>query len=293
MRTSGIRSLAGSGGLVSTIAGAERLERERRLGDVGASNMRQQLGLFKEMQEKLRSAEMELRRVEPLAMTGRLVQCISHDLRHHLSAVCTSAEFMSDQRTTQADRETLLEEVSSAINSMTDMLDSLLLFAQTGRKMHPELWSIQLLIEQTAKMIRMHPDAQSVELVIHEVAPVECRMDCKKLGSAVYNLLLNACQAANRGFPPKTVAVKLSEDQKFIDIRIEDSGSGVPASIRKTLFEPFVTSDRARGVGLGLTIAQLAAQDHGGVLYLEETVLGNTVFVLHLSKLALADLAQE
>jgi len=52
-------------------------------------------------------------------------------------------------------------------------------------------------------------------------------------------------------------------------------------------------SDRARGVGLGLTIAQLAAQDHGGVLYLEETVLGNTVFVLHLSKLALADLAQE
>jgi C4-dicarboxylate-specific signal transduction histidine kinase len=277
---------------VSTIAAAERLERDRRFGDAGASDIPQLRGLFKEMQEKLRSTEMELHQSEPLAMTGRMVQCISHDLRHHLSAIYASAEVMSEQRTPQADRETLLEEVSSAITCMTGMLDSLLLFAQTGRKLHPKLWSIQLLIEHTAKMIRMHPDAQNVELVIREVAPLECRMDCKKLGSAVYNLLLNACQAANRGPSPRRVEVKLSEDQKFIDIRIEDSGSGVPDSIRKTLFEPFVTTDKAQGIGLGLTIAQLAAQEHGGVLYLEESGPGNTVFVLHLSKRALAGLTQ-
>jgi signal transduction histidine kinase len=150
----------------------------------------------------------------------------------------------------------------------------------------------QLLIEHAAKMIRVHPDAQNVELVIREVAPVECRIDCKKLGSAVYILLLNACQAANQGVPLRTVEVKLSKDHKFIDIRIEDSGSGVPDSIRKTLFEPFVTSNKAQGIGLSLTIAQLAAQEHGGVLYLEESVPGNTVFVLHLSKRALAGLVQ-
>jgi nitrogen-specific signal transduction histidine kinase len=53
------------------------------------------------------------------------------------------------------------------------------------------------------------------------------------------------------------------------------------------LFQPFVSAEKMSGVGLGLTIAEQAAREHGGCLYLEESVPGKTIFVLQLPNLAL------
>jgi hypothetical protein len=51
----------------------------------------------------------------PLAITGRLAQSVSHDLRNHLSAIYSNVEFMSESRTTQAEREKLLQDVHAVI----------------------------------------------------------------------------------------------------------------------------------------------------------------------------------
>jgi signal transduction histidine kinase len=53
------------------------------------------------------------------------------------------------------------------------------------------------------------------------------------------------------------------------------------------LFQPFVSAEKASGIGLGLTIAEQAAREHGGGLILEESIPGKTVFVLQLPNLIL------
>lgn len=230
----------------------------------------------------------ELRR---LATIGRMAQFISHDLRHHLSAVYSGAEFMSDANAPQSDREDLLIEVGAAVRTMTDLLDSLLLFAQSGRALHPDPGSFNVLIERAVALVRCHPDAENIEIGIREMPQVEGWMDSRKLGSAVYNLLLNACQASKRGPSPGKVEITLTQSRSLIHIRVTDSGPGVPHSIRETLFQPFVKAGEGSGAGLGLTIAQCSAREHGGLVYLEESAASRTVFVLYLSKLALAALA--
>jgi C4-dicarboxylate-specific signal transduction histidine kinase len=78
----------------------------------------------------------------------------------------------------------------------------------------PQIWDgCNEVAEPAACMVRAHPDAGNVDVVIQNVAPVSCWMDSAKLGSAVYNLLLNACQAARLGLAPRKVQVTLSEDQ--------------------------------------------------------------------------------
>ncbi len=67
-------------------------------------------------------------------------------------------------------------------------------------------------------------------------------------------------------------------------IRVEDNGQGVPASIRDTMFEPFVSSGKHNGTGLGLTLAHRIAQEHGGSVVLEQSIAGKTVFAMHLAK---------
>jgi signal transduction histidine kinase len=226
-----------------------------------------------------------------LAIAGRMAQSVSHDLRNHLTAIYSNVEFMSESRTTDVEREELLEEVRAVIQDMTGMLDSLLVLAKTGQPLHPRWGSLNEVVEHAACMVRAHPDARNVDLVIQNAAPAACWMDCTKLGSAVYNLLLNACQAARLGLAPKTVQVTFAEDQRLVHIRVIDSGRGVPATIRKTLFQPFVSTERINGIGLGLSIVDRTAREHGGYVDLEESGQGRTVFGLHISKYALENLA--
>jgi signal transduction histidine kinase len=106
-------------------------------------------------------------------------------------------------------------------------------------------------------------------------------------------LLLNACQAATHSTRAPKVKVHLSEVGERIYVTILDNGPGIPASVRRTLFDPFVTAGKPNGTGLGLTLARRIAEEHGGSVCLEESNRGRTVFTLSLTKnrlLALEDL---
>jgi signal transduction histidine kinase len=198
-----------------------------------------------------------------------------------------NAEFMSDGAIPQSEREELLEEVHTAVQGMTDLLDSLLLFTQTGRALHPEYQSLDAIVENAASMVRSHPASRDVKVLLNELVPLMAWVDTKKLGRAVYNILLNGCQAARKGEGPPTVVLTLFEDEQSIFIQIADNGLGVPEAVRQTIFLPFVSEGRESGTGLGLTLAQQIAQEHGGSIKLEETIERHTVFTIVLPKAAL------
>ena len=143
------------------------------------------------------------------------------------------------------------------------------------------------MVERTAQSVRLHPECREIQFSTEIPQPVYAWVDSKKLARAIYNLLLNACQSAKKGPGVHKVVVKLSEDDDKIEIRIRDTGPGVAESIRETLFQPFVSAGKENGVGLGLTLAQHVAQEHGGEVRLEKSVPGETVFTVLLYKQAL------
>ncbi len=222
---------------------------EYQLSESGAEEVRELSRSFEHMRVELRRTQRELLDAERLATIGRMASSISHDLRHHLSAMYANAEFMCDPKIDNTERQELLREVNSAVHGMTDLLDSLLLFTQTGRALHPEYTSIAFMIQRAVSMVRSHPGTRDVNITLTGLSSVEAWVDPKKLGRAVYNLLLNGCQAAKRGQPPATVALVLYSDDGFIRISIIDSGPGVPDAIRHTMFLPFVSEGKESGIG--------------------------------------------
>jgi signal transduction histidine kinase len=66
-------------------------------------------------------------------------------------------------------------------------------------------------------------------------------IDATQIERAVYNLLLNACQAPRSGGAAPTVSMDLEAYETELVIEVTDNGDGVPAGIRNTLFEPFVS----------------------------------------------------
>ena len=216
-----------------------------------------------------------------------MASSISHDLRHHLSAIYANAEFMSLARSGEEERIELLLEVKEAVRDMTDLIESLLLFSQTGQALQLHTESLSQIVERTVHSVRQHPECRDVRIVIAPSRRVEVAVDGAKLGRAIYNLALNACQASRKGAGPPTVTIALSENEEIIRISVADTGTGVPAAIRDTLFQPFVSSGKVNGTGLGLTVAQHIVQEHGGEVKVEDAFEGQTTFSIVLYKKAL------
>jgi signal transduction histidine kinase len=259
-----------------------------RLSDAGAEEVRELSRAFERMRVELQRTQKDLLTSERLATIGRMASSISHDLRHYLSAMYANAEFMSDEKLPQVDREELFAEVRSAVLGMTELLDSLLLFTQTGRALHPEFESVALILQRALGMLRAHPAVRGVKISLHGLSSLVAYVDANKLGRAVYNLLLNGCEAARRGPGPAAVTLTLAEDESFIRIHVSDTGAGVPESVRRTMFLPFVSEGKESGTGLGLTLAEQVAAEHGGYIHYGRTNDNLTLFSIVLPKSALA-----
>jgi signal transduction histidine kinase len=239
------------------------------------------LDLRKEPQPR---AQSQLIEAERMSAIGRMACSISHDMRHSLTAIYANAEFLERRDICVSARAGLLLEIQEAVLAMTERLDSLLQFGCSGRKNSLVREPVSSVVEGAVAAVKFHPDGQNVPITVGKLPPVKAVIDARNLESAIYNLLLNACQAAKRSTGVPEVQVQLTDVDERIYITILDNGPGIPASIRKTLFEPFVTAGKPNGTGLGLTLARRIAEEHGGSVWIEESNQEWTVFTLSLSK---------
>jgi len=124
-------------------------------------------------------------------------------------------------------------------------------------------------VRRALTMVQSHPDANGVSMDAAELDELTGCIDGKELQRAVYNLLLNACQAARDSSFPPSVRVHVRQEgglqgRAVAAIRIRDNGKGVSAEIASRLFEPFVSSGKESGVGLGLALVKRIAEAQGG-----------------------------
>jgi C4-dicarboxylate-specific signal transduction histidine kinase len=235
--------------------------------------------------EPQRRAPSHLIEAERMSAIGRMACSISHDMRSHsLTAIYANAEFLERHDLCGSTRTDLLLEIQEAVLAMTERIDSLLQFGNSGRKSPFVHARVSLVVEKAVAAVKFHPDGRNVPISVGKFPPAEADIDAKNLESAIYNLLLNACQAAARSTHVPEVKVQLAEIDERIYVTILDNGPGIPASARRTLFDPFVTAGKPNGTGLGLTLARRVAEEHGGSVCLEKSNRERTVFTLSLTK---------
>jgi len=264
------------GTLVNGVRALEKGDFTYVLDVHGGDEVAEVTGAFKRMRDSLLKTQQKLLDAERLATIGRMASSISHDLRHSLAAIVANAEFLCESRLSSDQREELYGEVRIAVNQMTDLIDSLLEFSRTRESLRPSYGSVRDSVEHVVQAIRSHPEFHRVQIAISEQGNSIGWFDPKRLERALYNLLLNACEAvaSNAG----SILVELREIRDGAEIRVSDNGHGIPESIRAKLFEPFISQGKENGTGLGLTVVQKIVQDHGGDVTVEKTSPEGTVF---------------
>jgi len=102
--------------------------------------------------------------------------------------------------------------------------------------------------------------------------------DANRLERAIANVIQNACEAV--ASKSGQIVINTNGSQSSLQINVRDNGPGVPAPIRDSLFEPFVSYGKAAGNGLGLAIAKKIVEDHCGEIYLDPRIGNGTLITI-------------
>ena len=157
-------------------------------------------------------------------------------------------------------------------------------FGRSGRDNPLVRQRVSAVVEKAVAAVEFHPNGRNVSIIVGTLPLAEADIDPWNLQSAIYNLVLNACQAARQSTRAPRVEVHGVELDERIYVTILDNGPGIPASVRRTLFDPFVTAGKPNGTGLGLTLARRIAEEHGGSVCLDESNREMTAFTLNLTQ---------
>jgi signal transduction histidine kinase len=244
--------------------------------------------LLSERGEMLRSSFEELKRqqqamlhLERVGTLGRLASGVTHDLRNMVASL-REAEYQLAQHAAAPElRETFtlgLAHVERILATLRTLQD----FARSGKLEISRAPADPADVVRDALTIsRMDLHFRLRRLVV-DVAPglPALQADRLKLSQALVNLIQNAVQATGKDATVRVLARSLEDGG--VELAVEDDGPGVPAELRPRLFQPFSAGTEASGLGMGLYMARLIAESHGGTIRLVDPPAGGARFELRL-----------
>jgi two-component system, NtrC family, nitrogen regulation sensor histidine kinase GlnL len=205
---------------------------------------------------------------------------LAHEVKNPLAGLKGAAQLLARRSAGDADAQRYIEVIQHECDRLTALVDRLLDPAPpqplAPTNVHESLERVRLLAEAEAGWsVRLMRD--------YDPSLPEIPADADRLTQTLWNLVRNAIEAGAtevklRSRAEHNVLIGERAFRLALRIEIEDDGRGVPDSLAERIFLPLV-SGRVEGSGLGLTLAQQVAREHGGSLAYRSRP-GHTVFTL-------------
>jgi signal transduction histidine kinase len=229
----------------------------------------------------IQEARAELIRQERISTIGRLSSSIVHDLRNPLAAIYGGSEMLMDSELNSAQVKRLATNIYRSSRAVKDLLQELVDVSR--KRMQPaEICRLRDVICAAAEVQAAQAEGQGVKLTIDICSDIELPLERARMERVFLNLISNAIEAMPQG---GSIHIAAERRDKEVLIRVEDTGPGVPAQVRPMLFQPFVTSGKKNGLGLGLALARQTLLDHGGDLWADESFVNGARFWLRIPKI--------
>ncbi len=232
----------------------------------------------------LRAREREHRNRERLASVGAMAMAVAHEIRNPLASISGSIQMLNAQGQVDELGASLMAIVVRETEQLSAWIGEFLEFARPSEPSF-EVLDFAALLGEKVEAWRNAPNIRAAELTIEVVLPeVPTRLlgDAHSLSSVIWNLLVNAQQAACESDHQVVRVVLVAGDQAHILV-VEDSGSGIAPRDYEHLFEPFFTT-RSHGTGIGLATVRRGVDTHRGRIVVGKSELGGARFEVRLPR---------
>jgi PAS domain S-box-containing protein len=237
----------------------------------------------KRIEEELGTLRNELTHLTRVRTMGELSGAVAHEINQPLAAILSNSQaaqlLLQDEPIDVAELDQVHEEIAESAKRAGDVIHGLRDLLRKGEPTFQTL-DINHLVSEVL-------DLAHSDFVSHQVAVVRNfaqRMrvvhgDRIQLQQVILNFIMNACEAMkNTPSSARTLTVTTgTNDDQWVQISIEDTGSGISPDIEARLFEPFATTKKS-GLGLGLSICRSIVAAHGGRQWAENRPEGGAAF---------------
>jgi signal transduction histidine kinase len=240
----------------------ETLVRRR---DYAAALVEERTASLRNALGELERAQSQLIRQERLAAVGQLASTVGHELRNPLGVVMNVLYLIDagvgDGPDAPVHRHiaTAKREISAATLIVSDLLDY-------SAERQPILGRVQVseLVDEALSVV---PPPNNVQVVRDGDAQVTIDADHDQIRQALLNLITNGYDSMSAG---GVLTVSATAQRESVQITVTDTGVGMDAETRDSIFVPFFTK-KARGIGLGLAVTKRIIDAHRGTITVEST----------------------
>jgi PAS domain S-box-containing protein len=254
-----------------------------------------------------KQAEQALRQAQKMEALGHLTGGIAHDFNNLLTSIMGYVVLAADQLPAASDGKLkkYLEQAQLSCGRARDLIQQMLTFSR-GQRGQPRPVALAPLIMESLKLFGSSmPTTLEVRLdIAEEVPPV--LLDPVHLDQILLNLCLNA-RDAMRGVGSIRVSVTRASDGghvctacresasgEFVQLCVEDDGSGIAPQVIDRIFEPFFTTkDVGKGSGMGLASVHGIVHELGGHIVVESSLGRGTRFCILFPALAAGSHSEE
>lgn len=200
---------------------------------------------------------------------------VVHDLKSPLAAIVATADYLASEERLEPDHRQAMRDVLSAAHSMHRMVMNLLDISRSeDGTLVPKLVDVDLqaLVAEICHTAKRRAEDEAVTLT-YDVGVGVVRGDKDLLHRMIENLIDNGIRYTPKG---KSVDVRAERaEDGSVELRVSDEGPGVPAEWRERIFDKYVqvggaTNGARHSRGLGLAFCRLAAEAHGGRIWVED-----------------------
>ncbi len=243
--------------------------------------------LWEAMENRTELEEARAKAIESarLASLGTMAGGIAHEINNPLQVIRSLSQLLKNPpplaKENQQEIATRIDETAERI---ARIIAGLRAFARPGVTDRFEFVDISELLGGIAELAKVSRPSGEIKLEI-AAAPPGLKIECRRteIGQVLINLINNAFDAVEN-LRERWVRIKVIDLGEMIEIRVVDSGHGIPEDILDKIFVPFFTTKPpSRGIGLGISISASIVQTHHGRLWIDRTS-PNTCFVVSLPK---------
>jgi signal transduction histidine kinase len=261
---------------------------QTRVAIDGQDEIRELGEAFNSMADRLVELQEDIRKQERQVMFGRIAAGLVHDLSHPIQNIGNSCKLIVKMWDDAEYRETFRRTFERELSTIKRVLDDL---QNIAKPIPLERFPIDLNRSVGEVVESMQPLAETAGITLRTellTEPLFVEGDLFALGRVYRNLVMNAIQATA---PGGLVVAAVERHDDRAQIRIYDTGCGIPPDRLQAVFEDFVTTKR-RGLGLGLAITRKIVEQLEGRISVASEVGKGTTFVIDFPRTNARPMAQ-